>query len=321
MNDFKENKYNVIISTSIGEEGLDIPRVNTVIFYEPVPSAIRKIQRTGRTARHEKGKVIVLMTKNTRDEVYFWISHNKEKRMYKLLEGLKGRLKTSGNEKLGKYSKEDLKVFVDSREKGSGIVKELIELGMNVEMKRLDVADYIISDRVGVEVKNVQDFVNSIIDKRLLVQVKSLRENFERPIVIIEGEDDIYSVRNVHPNAIRGMIASIVIDFGVPIVNTKNFNDTAAFLKVLAKREQDKAEKDFGVRLERKPLTTKEQQEFIIESLPGVGPSVAKGLLMEFKSVKRIVNADKDELRKVENIGEKKAEEIKRVVEEEYGGE
>ena len=61
INDFKDGKHNVLVMSSVGEEGLDIPSVDLVIFYEPIPSAIRTIQRRGRTGRHESGKVIVLM--------------------------------------------------------------------------------------------------------------------------------------------------------------------------------------------------------------------------------------------------------------------
>ena len=58
---------------------------NVVIFYEPTPSAVRKIQRSGRTARTKVGKVIIMMTKGTRDEAYHWSAHNKEKQMKKTL--------------------------------------------------------------------------------------------------------------------------------------------------------------------------------------------------------------------------------------------
>lgn len=81
IEDFSERKINVICATSIGEEGLDIPEVNVVIFYEPVPSAIRAIQRAGRTARLMKGKVIMLITSKTRDEAYFYSSKAKERKM------------------------------------------------------------------------------------------------------------------------------------------------------------------------------------------------------------------------------------------------
>ncbi len=81
IDDFSEGKINIICATSIAEEGLDIPEVNAVIFYEPVPSAIRAIQRAGRTARLSKGKLIMLITKKTRDESFFYVSKAREKRM------------------------------------------------------------------------------------------------------------------------------------------------------------------------------------------------------------------------------------------------
>ncbi len=89
INDFSNSKFNILCATSIGEEGLDIPEVNAVIFYEPVPSAIRKIQRAGRTARLMPGELIMLVTKNTRDEAYYWSAHHKEKRMHKAIDSIK----------------------------------------------------------------------------------------------------------------------------------------------------------------------------------------------------------------------------------------
>jgi len=89
LNEFRGGKINVIASTSIGEEGLDIPEVNSVIFYEPIPSAIRKIQRTGRTARLMKGKLTILLTKDTLDEIFYFASMAKEKRMYNAISSIK----------------------------------------------------------------------------------------------------------------------------------------------------------------------------------------------------------------------------------------
>jgi len=90
IEDFSDsnNPVNVIVSTSIGEEGLDIPEVNSVIFYEPVSSAIRKIQRAGRTARLMAGKLKILVTKNTRDEAYYWSAFHKEKKMYSAIKSI-----------------------------------------------------------------------------------------------------------------------------------------------------------------------------------------------------------------------------------------
>lgn len=85
LNEFEMGFYNILIATQIGEEGLDMAETSTVIFYEPVPSAIRLVQRTGRTARTQPGKVIMLITKKTRDEAYHWAARSREKKMSQLL--------------------------------------------------------------------------------------------------------------------------------------------------------------------------------------------------------------------------------------------
>ncbi len=86
--DFREGKFDVLVASSIGEEGLDIPAVDAVIFYEPVPSEIRSIQRRGRAARLKEGEIIVLMTKGTRDEYYYYAANNREKKMKSILKGM-----------------------------------------------------------------------------------------------------------------------------------------------------------------------------------------------------------------------------------------
>jgi Fanconi anemia group M protein len=91
---FRNKDYNFLVCTSVGEEGLDIPSVDVVIFYEPVPSEIRKIQREGRTGRKRAGKVVVLITKNTMDESRYWASHYKQKKMREKLEGMRKPQKT-----------------------------------------------------------------------------------------------------------------------------------------------------------------------------------------------------------------------------------
>jgi Fanconi anemia group M protein len=321
---FRDGMFNVLIATSVAEEGLDIPKVDSVMFYEPVPSAIRHIQRRGRTGRQEKGSVTVLVTEQTRDVGYRWSAFYKEKRMYRNLEDLRGKLKLGlnkkGQTKLDRFEKSEnnVKVFADYREKGNPVVKELIDANASIRLEKLDVGDFLLSSRVGVEYKNVIDFVNSIVDGRLLEQIKSLKRNFERPLVVVEGTEDIYSVRKVHPNAIRGMLATIAVSYGIPIIYTKNQKETAALFTTIAKREQEASGKDFNMHGERKPLTLKEQQEYIVSSLPSVGPGLAKELLKNFGSIKKIVNADEEELKKVEKVGEKIAKNIKDAVDKDY---
>ncbi len=105
LTEFKLEIFNVLVATSVGEEGIDIPQVSIVIFYETVPSEIRLIQRRGRTGRTEAGKVIFLITKDTRDEWYFWSAYHKEKRMRRILKDLQNgvEIKKEGNKKLSDY--------------------------------------------------------------------------------------------------------------------------------------------------------------------------------------------------------------------------
>jgi len=216
------------------------------------------------------------------------------------------------------------KIIVDHRE-DKEIIRELTKQGLDLEIKQLTVADFIIQTKdnegnikdLAIERKSQMDFINSIIDKRLVTQLINLKEYYPLQLLIIEGSRNIFSIRNFHPNAIRGMLASIAIDFQVPIIYTKNFRDTASFLNIIAKR-LEKQRKNFSLVKKRKPLTLKEQQEFLIESLPGIGPSLSKELLKKFGSVKKIINASEEKLIKVPKIGKKKAEAIKKVLDENY---
>jgi ERCC4-related helicase len=89
LGDFSSGKHNVLVATSIGEEGLDIPDMDLAVFYEPVPSGIRSIQRRGRVGRQAVGRVVFLITKGTRDEAYYWTARHKESSMKKALYGMR----------------------------------------------------------------------------------------------------------------------------------------------------------------------------------------------------------------------------------------
>src|SRR3989344_5728709 len=118
-------------------------------------------------------------------------------------------------------------------------------------------------------------------------------------------------------NSIRGMLSAIAIDLQIPTLYTKNEKDTASYIETIAKRIESKR-KDISLLKKRKPLELTELQEYIIESFPGIGPTIAKNLLKKFKTVKKIVNAEEKELLEVEKLGKKKVKEIKRVLEEDY---
>ncbi len=206
-----------------------------------------------------------------------------------------------------------LKIIADHREVPSGIVDKLIQLGIEVEARQLNVGDFILSDRVVVERKSVGDFLQSIVDKRLLSQAKLLRETFERPVLVLEGKG-LFSRRAIHPNAIRGALAALTVDLGIPILPTRNEEETALILAAIARREQVAENREVAIRGEPKGLTLPERQRFVVEGLPGVSVVLAKRLLEHFGSAEKVMCASEEELQKVRGIGKEKAKEIRKVL-------
>jgi len=82
---FRRGEFRVLVSSSIGEEGLHVPDVDLVVFYEAVPSEIRYIQRRGRTGRTTEGRVVILLAEGTVDEPYYYSTLLKETRMKELV--------------------------------------------------------------------------------------------------------------------------------------------------------------------------------------------------------------------------------------------
>ncbi|KAJ1927098.1 3'-5' DNA helicase [Tieghemiomyces parasiticus] len=59
---FKSGHFNVLVATSIGEEGLDIGEVDLIVCFDTQGSPIRLLQRMGRTGRKRRGRIVVLLT-------------------------------------------------------------------------------------------------------------------------------------------------------------------------------------------------------------------------------------------------------------------
>ena len=287
------------------------------------------IQRRGRTGRKRTGRVKVLITEGTRDEGYYWSSIRKEDRMRhqlidpKVIEELnKTAVERMENEKKVRVLDRKVEtsnkpgVYDDSREGNSKVIRHLTEMEMDVKVRPMAVADYQVSDDVAIERKTAKDFVDSIMDKRLFKQATELREEFKKPLIILEG-DDFYN-GFINPNAVRGSIASIALDFGISIIPTRNAQDTAAMIKRIAIREQTGEKPHIQTRTDKKPVNMWEQQLFIIESLPNIGPVNAKKLLEHFGTVSKVINASENELMEVEGIGKKTAKNIRKVVDSKY---
>jgi ERCC4-related helicase len=312
---FRAGEFKVLIATSVGEEGLDVPSTDMVIFYEAVPSEIRSIQRRGRTGRSGAGKIVVMVTKGTSDEVFRHVSVAKEKQMHKSMRTM-GGYSPSGTrqplvveqETLDEFTLQGPKIIIDDRETSSKVVEVLSNMGAEIRIERLPHGDYAIGDRILVERKTARDFVDTLINRDLLGQVKAMAESATRPVMIIEG-GDLYSQRDMHPNAIKGVLAALTVDMGVSILFTRDEQDTAQMLFVLSKRE-DGERGERKVHPHKSHHSQREEQEYIISAFPEIGMKNARLLLAHFGSIQGIVNASPAELAAVKGIGEKTAQKI-----------
>ncbi|AKB85481.1 DEAD/DEAH box helicase [Methanococcoides methylutens] len=334
IEDFKAGKHNVLVATSVAEEGLDIPATDLVLFYEPVPSEIRSIQRKGRTGRKHEGRVVVLVTKGTRDEAYYWSCTHKERRMQSNMKQWQESMSSENSNEdianefgitqkqqtgLADFADVDngITVVLDQREIRSTVARSLEKMGVNISVKTLEVGDYIVSDRTAIERKSAEDFVSSLLDRDLFRQISDLAGSYDKPILIIEGEG-LFTSRMLNPNAIHGTIASLVLDFGVSVLYTRDPEDTASLISILAKREQIDEKREISVHGKKSSMLLSQQQEYVVSSISDIGPGAAKNLLAHFGNIENVMKADEDELTKVRNIGPKTAAKMREILTSEY---
>ena len=206
------------------------------------------------------------------------------------------------------------KIIADYREKNSLVPANLKKLNLEIEFKELKVADFLVGN-VAIERKTVNDFISSMINRRLLNQLEELQQ-YPKKLLIIEGidEQELYSDENItgmNPNSVRGFLLSILLKHNVPIIFTKNAEDTAKFISVIA----NKKETSISLNAKKKSMNKKEQAKFILEGFPGIGPKSAKKLLEKFKTLKNIFNASEEDLKKILGI---KGQTLKSLVEEHH---
>ncbi len=206
-----------------------------------------------------------------------------------------------------------VKVIVDVHEENSPVLFFLERLGARLEIKHLDVADYVVSERIGIERKSAQDYVNSMFNLRLFDQAKRLSEAYEKPVIIVEGNVFDYAKRK----AILGSFSSLFLDYNVAVFHTNDSEETAELIYLLAKREKEKGAK-LKIRSKPRMLTLREKQLFLISGLPNINVKLAERLLYRFGTPRKVFTASRRELEKVNGIGEKISREIERVLDTPY---
>ena len=185
-----------------------------------------------------------------------------------------------------------LHICVDSNEasKQQSIITYLKFNGFNVEIKPLDVCDFVVSDRVGVERKNVSDFLGSMKDGRLFSQARDMAEIYEKPVIILEGQMKKALKRSrMKPSSIYGAMSSLALDYAVNIIPTDDPESTAVLLHRLCYREQAKEERTIQLRSINRSLPLHQQQVFLLSGLPQIGTTLAEDLLNTFETPYKVL--------------------------------
>ena len=209
-------------------------------------------------------------------------------------------------------------IAADHRESSSTVVKFLSVLGADMKMGQLDVADYVLSDRVAVERKTASDFLSSVKDQRIFEQLKRISESYENPLLPMEGSPEQLFDGGLHDNSVRGALTSIAVDLGMPMIWTRNPKETAAQLYWIAYREQVKLERSIAIRPNKKVTHLSRMQEFLVAGLPNVNTVIGRRLLKEFRSPRAVFAAKEEKMMEVDGIGREKAKKIADLLDDEY---
>ena len=210
---------------------------------------------------------------------------------------------------------DDLRMVIDERERKSGIPDLLKQIGVKVEMMNLPVGDYIVAPETIVERKSISDFISSVFDGRLFDQCNRLKEHFEHPCIIIEGNVDEIDTITENPLVFYGAMSSVVLDFKIPVIPTPTASHTAKLLVSMCAR-QGTVKGPFLKKI-RKSGDLKQQQLSILCSLPGVGEKLATRMLEKFGSTSNSLNASYVELSKISGMGEARAQKIRKILDAE----
>lgn len=183
-------------------------------------------------------------------------------------------------------------VYVDSNEASQRpeIINYLRLSGCEVEVRRLPVCDYVVSDRCGVERKDVFDLANSVRDGRLFNQAKEIAEIYERPILVLEGRlTKVLRRSRMRPSSLYGALASLALDYGFSIIPTADAQATSLLVQRLAYREQVEEKRPPQLRRVSRRMPLQEQQLFLLSGLPNIGRSLAEELLKHFGTPMRVL--------------------------------
>ena len=205
------------------------------------------------------------------------------------------------------------RLIVDSRESQSGMVELLAAGGADVHVEELECGDYVLADGMAVERKTAEDFVGSIMDRRLFLQIEMLKRTYAKIYILVEG--DLFDTESaIAAESVIGALSYITVLEGIPVISTYDTAHTAAMLLTMQRHALEGLGYEVPLR-GSKPKSRAPQAQYLVEGLPSIGPSVAKKLLAHFGSALAIFNATPEQLMGVRGVGPKTIETIREVLE------
>ncbi|MFQ6094561.1 MAG: ERCC4 domain-containing protein [Candidatus Bathyarchaeia archaeon] len=207
-------------------------------------------------------------------------------------------------------------IVIDSREANtaSKIVKMLMELGADIQIRHLEKGDYVISEDCAFERKTVRDFVYTLTRRHLFEQLFLLKDAYPKPFIIIEGYlPVIRKFSRIKPSSIWGAMFALAKQ-GICLIQTINYKETADFLYTSAKQEQIVERRALVVHPVKKVETTADAQIFFISSLPNIGREKAISILKSYENpLNALINVDRW-AKDVRGLGPKITRKVRKVL-------
>lgn len=205
------------------------------------------------------------------------------------------------------------RIIVDSRESQSGLAELLAAGGADVVVEELECGDYVLAEGMVIERKTAEDFLASIMDRRIFLQIAMLKRTYAKTYILIEGDlFDTYS--GISADSVIGALSYLTVLEGIPVIATTGIAHTASMMLTMQRHALEGLGYEIPLR-GTKPKDRAPQTQYLVEGLPAVGPAVAKKLLAHFGSALAIFTATPEQLKGVQGVGPKTIKTIREVLE------
>ena len=213
-----------------------------------------------------------------------------------------------------------VRVVADERERASGVPEELSKLNVRVYFSKLSVGDYVLSPEVAVERKTIPDLISSVYDSRIFIQASRIASAYAKPYLLIEGDSKEVERLTRNLKSYYGAIASVTLAYGLRVLFTANKTETAVAISELLRNVRARPVPHQMSETPPRSKSFSQQQAYLVSSLPGVGRKLAERLLRKYGTPRRVMSLTQGELSLTPGIGWKRAERIKRLLDEQFVG-